>query len=147
MGECLIFLLLVEQVANQRSLGTLEIAPSCHCTPYIKWDIVRQWNSIATRFSINEPLPLLLLPGSPGNRILFVTTAGEVLIYDAQGKRVRAMSLPEGAEISSSSDSTSAIPLAGSDSKDDDDTDDEGKGQSRKITRRQLYISICFSSP
>lgn len=65
---------------------------------------------------------------------MFVTAAGEVLIYDAQGKRVRAMTLPEGTEITPQPDAPIS-PTFGSnkgfrDKKDaeDDDSDDETKG-------------------
>lgn len=77
-------------------------------------------------------------------RILFVTTAGEVQIYDAQGKRVRAMSLPEGASVTP----TDASPLAAThaDGKHDDESDDDrdegkegsagtgGKGRGRVVS-------------
>ncbi|CAB1118236.1 unnamed protein product [Ectocarpus sp. CCAP 1310/34] len=80
-------------------------------------------------------------------RILFVTAVGEVLIYDAQGKRLRAMTLPEGAEITP--DSTGAnSPTSGSkkkpaflrdekDDDDDDDSDDEVKGGEGKTGGRK----------
>lgn len=71
-------------------------------------------------------------------RILFVTAAGEVLIYDAQGKRMRAMTLPDGAEIThgdggSPAGGSSTAQAATSSSRekkntdDDDDSDDEAK--------------------
>lgn len=69
-------------------------------------------------------------------RILFVTAAGEVLIYDAQGKRVRAMTLPEGTEITPQQGG-GASPISGGkqlaagsrDEKDaEDDSDDDTKG-------------------
>ena len=74
------------------------------------------------------------------SRILFVTAAGEVLIYDAQGKRVRAMTLPEGAEITPQSSGASSPTNGGNkqasalrDAKDnDDDSDDEAKGGEEK---------------
>lgn len=56
---------------------------------------------------------------------MFVTTTGEVLIYDAQGKRVRAMTLPEGAEVTSGLGSKATS--AGSDGKNDDDDDEDGE--------------------
>lgn len=66
-------------------------------------------------------------------RILFVTAAGEVLIYDAQGKHVRAMALPEGTEITPPSGGGPVSPSGGGgsmrDEKDaEDDSDDEMKG-------------------
>lgn len=52
-----------------------------------------------------------------------MTTAGEVLVYDAQGKRIKAMVLPEGANTHDGVDGG-----APSDGKHDDDSDDdEGK--------------------
>lgn len=71
-------------------------------------------------------------------RILFVTAAGEVLIYDAQGKRVGAMTLPEGTEITKQSGGGGAMSptgggnkqLSGSrDEKDGDDDDDDSEDE------------------
>lgn len=57
-----------------------------------------------------------------------MTTAGEVLIYDAQGKRVKAMALPEGAEVSPIGGPSPQQPgTAKSDGK-DSDSGDESKG-------------------
>lgn len=72
-------------------------------------------------------------------RILFVTAAGEVLIYDAQGKRVRAMTLPEGTEITPQAGGANSPASGGGNNKqsagfrdekdaEDDDSDDETKG-------------------
>lgn len=60
-----------------------------------------------------------------------MTAAGEVLIYDAQGKRVRAMTLPEGAEITPQSAGGANSPTSNRqaaalrDEKDNDDDSDE----------------------
>lgn len=63
-----------------------------------------------------------------------MTTAGEVLIYNAQGKRLRAMSLPEVARVSLADESPSERKQ-GSDVDDDDDDldseDGEGKGETK----------------
>lgn len=66
--------------------------------------------------------------------ILFVTTAGDVLVYDAQGKRVKSMVLPVGANIYDGVDERTP-----SDGKYDDDSDDdegkEGEGKEDGSTR------------
>ena len=66
--------------------------------------------------------------------ILFVTTAGEVLVYDAQGKRVKAMPLPDGAKMSDGVDA--GTPSDGKyDGDSDDDEGKEGEGKEDGSTR------------
>ena len=60
-----------------------------------------------------------------------MTTAGEVLIYDAQGKRLRAMVLPEGAETSPTDrpGGTSSTASQAEEEDDDEDLDDESEAE------------------
>lgn len=64
--------------------------------------------------------------------ILFVTAAGEVLIYDAQGKQIKAMVLPEGAQITSVDGHNERSPRFAASEGKDDDSDDEGKDGEEK---------------
>lgn len=69
-----------------------------------------------------------------------MSTAGEVLIYDAQGKHVRAMPLPQGTQASPAGGrkgvpSSSASPAAGrgnSKNADDDDDDDDSEDDEKE---------------
>lgn len=75
-----------------------------------------------------------LVANSFWGRILFVTTTGEVLIYDGQGKRVKAMMLPQGAEVTSPSAlSTTTSKVAESKKDEDDDSDTDAKGEGGEI--------------
>lgn len=86
-----------------------------------------------------------------------MTSAGQVLIYDAQGKRVKSLSLPEGAEVVQSSGglgsgkpSSTAGPSNSGEAKgrDDDDSDEDskavgaGRGRKEPERRKGRVISV-----
>lgn len=70
-----------------------------------------------------------------------MTTAGEVLVYDAQGKRVKAMTLPEGARVSSG-DGADAHLSSPRDGKYDDSDDEDKQGEGEKDGGKGRVISL-----